>query len=128
MAKTSLIGALGRSPLSLMAWKTGVSSSLSRIHRPKATRTAEIRNATRQPQLRNASSVSAAARTASTPLASRLPAGGPIWAAEAQKPRLAGSPYSLDSSTAPPHSPPTPTPCAKRSMTRMIGAATPIEA
>ena len=102
-----------------------MSSSLSRIHRPKATSTAEIRNATRQPQLRNCSSVRAAASTARTPLASRLPAGGPICAADAQKPRLFGSPYSLDSSTAPPHSPPTPTPWANRSSTRMIGARDP---
>ena len=63
---------------------------------------------------------------ARTPLAMRLPAGGPIWAAEDQKPRLLGSPNSLDSSTAPPHSPPTPMPWARRRSTRMMGAQMPI--
>ncbi len=92
------------------------------------TSTAEIRNATRQPQDSNCSSVSATASTARVALASRLPAGGPICAADAQKPRFLGSPYSLDSSTAPPHSPPTPTPWANRRMTSAIGASTPMAA
>ena len=70
--------------------------------------------------------MSVAARTANTPLASRLPAGGPIWAADDQKPRRRGSPNSPESRTALPHSPPTPTPCAKRSSTSTIGAVTPI--
>ena len=90
LVKTSLMGALGCSPWAWMALKTGVSSSLSRISRPKPTSTAEARKATRQPQERKSSLLSVAASTARTPLAIRLPAGGPICAAEDQKPRLLG--------------------------------------
>jgi hypothetical protein len=125
---TSLIGAVGRSPRSWIALNTGVSSSFSRIHRPNTTSTADSRNATRQPQDMNCSSLSRTPSSASTPFAIRFPAGGPICAAEAQNPRCLGSPYSLDSRTAPPHSPPRPTPCANRRTTSSTPASPPMAA
>ena len=53
---TSVTGAVGRSPRASSSRNTGVSSSFVLISSPKATSTADNRNATRQPQLRNASS------------------------------------------------------------------------
>ena len=80
----------------------------------------------RQPHEVNASSLISRPSSAITPFASRVPAGGPICAADAHSPRRFGSPYSLDSSTAPPHSPPTATPCANRRTTNRIAAVPPM--
>src|SRR6266567_1342776 len=53
------------------------------------------------------------------------PSGTPVCGQLDQKPRRRASPYSKDSRTEPPHSPPTPVPCRKRKTDKMIGAATP---
>ena len=58
------------------------------------------------------------------------PSGGayledPVCAADAHRPRVPGRANSLDSSTAPPHSPPTPTPWRKRIATSRMGAQMP---
>ncbi len=63
---------VGRLPRSTICWKTGVSSSWVRIHRPKATSTPESRNATRQPQDSNAASLSSSGQERR---ARRWPAG-----------------------------------------------------
>src|SRR2546421_10360836 len=54
------------------------------------------------------------------------PTGTPVCGQLVQKPRRRSSPYSIDRSTEPPHSPPTPAPCKKRKMESRIGAARPI--
>jgi len=42
------------------------------------------------------------------------------------RPRLPSEPYSTASTAAPPHSPPTATPCRNRRTSSVIGAATPM--
>src|SRR4029453_858329 len=82
----------------------------------------------RQPQELNPSSDCTAAKTHSTPVASMLPRATPDCGHEDQKPRLESSPCSAAIRTAPPHSPPTAKPCARRHTSRRIGAAIPIVA
>ena len=86
-----------------------------RIQSPTSTSAPDSRNATRQPHDRNASSDSTTLSRASTPAASRLPTGTPTCGQLALSPRLSGAPCSSDISTAPPHSPPRPSPCTNRS-------------
>ncbi|OLT47869.1 hypothetical protein BJF85_14720 [Saccharomonospora sp. CUA-673] len=107
---------------------TGDSSTARRIHSPMITSTPDSRNGMRQPHASNAASVCTAASTASTAVASRLPAGTPACGHDAQNPRRRSSPCSDTISTAPPHSPPTAKPCTRRRNTSSIGAATPIVA
>ena len=76
----------------------------------------------------NAASLVIACTSANTPVESSRPAGTPICGHEPKKPRRPFGACSTDISTAPPHSPPTPMPCAKRSTTSSIGATTPIDA
>ena len=54
------------------------------------------------------------------------PRGTPICGQLAIRPRRLREPHSMDSSTEPPHSPPTPMPCATRSRVSRMGAAMPI--
>ena len=61
-------------------------------------------------------------------VASSSPIGTPICGKLAIRPRRLREPHSIASSTEPPHSPPTPRPCATRSSTSSTGARTPIEA
>jgi hypothetical protein len=60
------------------------------------------------------------------PVATSVPMEGPICAKEALRPRCWPVPCSTESSTAPAHSPPSATPCAKRNVTNKMGANTPI--
>ena len=80
----------------------------------------------RQPQERKAASEVTAPISDSTPLASSSPIGTPTCGQLALSPRRLGSPDSRVISTAPPHSPPSPSPCRNRSVTSRIGAQTPI--
>jgi hypothetical protein len=99
---------------------------LSRITKPTITRTALARNGTRQPQLSNVDADIEPSTSLNTSVESSRPAGTPICGHEPKKPRRPLGAYSVDISTAPPHSPPTPMPCAKRRTTSRTGASTPI--
>ena len=89
------------------------------------TRTADSRNGIRQPQDRNASPGSRVTM-ASTTVDSTAPAGAPMLAKLAEKPRLFSSECSSAISAAPPHSPPTAKPWISRSRISRIGARTPM--
>ena len=97
------------------------------MNRPTPTRIALARNGTRQPHAMNAASLVIACTSAKTAVESSRPAGTPICGHEPKKPRRPFGACSTDISTAPPHSPPTPMPCAKRRTTSRIGARMPIE-
>ena len=92
-------------------WNTGVSRMPSRIHRPIPIRTMLRKNGTRQPQVRNWSPDKAVAPSM-TMVDRNKPAGTPHCGQEARKPRLCWPlrDHSIDNSTEPPHSPPTPMP------------------
>ena len=80
----------------------------------------------RQPQTRNWSP-EIALKTSTATLASNRPAGPPNCGQEVMKPRcLLVRAHSIDSSTEPPHSPPTPMPWMKRMMVRMTAPQMPI--
>ena len=112
---TSTIGFGASVLVSLTRSNAGDSISFRRMNRPTPTRIALARNGTRQPQARNAASLVIACTSANTPVESSRPAGTPICGHEPKKPRRPLGACSTDISTAPPHSPPTPMPCAKRS-------------
>ena len=80
----------------------------------------------RQPQVRNAGpEIVLNAKT--TRLARNSPAGTPNCGHEATKPRWAlVRAHSIDSSTEPPHSPPTPIPCAVRKIVRITAPQMPM--
>ena len=81
----------------------------------------------RQPQLRNSSSESPdTARNARFDVST--PTGTPNWAKLPYRARRRDEACSVAMSTAPPHSPPTPKPCTRRSSTSRIGAPMPIAA
>ena len=65
---------------------------------------------------------------ASTTVESTAPAGAPMLAKLAEKPRLFSSECSSAISAAPPHSPPTAKPWIRRSTISRIGARTPMVA
>jgi hypothetical protein len=125
---TSTIGLSHSVPSSLTCWNAGDSMIFRRMNRPTPTSTIEIRNGIRQPQAMNWSSVVALCTMVNASVESSRPAGTPICGQLPKKPRLPLGACSTDISTAPPHSPPTPMPCAKRSTTSRIGAARPIVA
>ena len=120
------MGAFAFVCFSSTCWNAGLSAIVIRIHSPTSTRTPLSRNGTRQPQARNASSAVIAPISESIPLASSSPIGTPTWGQLAFRPRFVRSPDSSVIRTAPPHSPPSPSPCRKRSATSRIGAHTPI--
>ena len=64
---------------------------------------------------------SASVISAMRPVPSSVPNDGPTCVHEALSPRLFWSPCSIDSNTAPAHSPPSAIPCTKRSATSKIG-------
>ena len=99
---------------------------VSRIQSPTTTSRPLSRKGTRQPQERNAASEVIAPISDNTPLASSSPIGTPTCGQLALSPRRLESPDSSVISTAPPHSPPRPSPCRNRRATSRIGAHTPI--
>ena len=114
----------------LLSWtrlKAGLSMILNRIKSPTPTSMMLSRNGIRQPQARNCSS-GRVATARKIRLESMSPAGTPIWGQLPKNPRLSAGECSTAIRTAPPHSPPTPRSCAKRSTTSSNGAATPIAA
>ena len=98
----------------------------SRIQRPTATSTRLSANGTRQPQARKASpDIWLKASTAR--LARNRPQGTPNCGHDAINPRdLSSRAHSIDISTEPPHSPPTPTPWMKRSTVRSTAPQMPM--
>ena len=85
-------------------------------------------NGTRHPQSRNWSP-DIALKASTARFARNNPAGPPHCGHEAIKPRCAlVRAHSIDNSTAPPHSPPTPIPWIKRSKVRMTAPQMPISA
>ena len=87
-----------------------------RMKRPTATSTIESRNGIRQPQAMNCASVVSVCTTREDD-GREQQAGGDahLRPARRRSPRLPFGACSTAISTAPPHSPPTPMPCAKRS-------------
>ena len=61
-------------------------------------------------------------------VASSSPIGTPSCGQLAMRPRRFFEPHSMAMRTEPPHSPPTPMPCATRSRVSRIGANTPADA
>ncbi len=96
-----------------------------RIHKPTNTNTALSTKGTRQPHDKNTSSGSMLI-TVSASVAKSMPMVTPICGTLPKKPRRSLGAYSTASSIAPPHSPPMPKPCTKRSSTIKIGAAMPM--
>ena len=83
------------------------------------------RNGTRQPQARKSASGSCEA-SPNAPVASSSPTGAPACTQLAVEPAPARvGPCSTTISTAPAHSPPTPSPCTNRSTTSSTGASDP---
>ena len=85
------------------------------------------RNGTRQPQVSKLDPATPL-NSLTMPVDSSRPTGTPTWGQLAMKPRQRCLPHSMDISTEPPHSPPTPMPCAMRRITSRIGAAAPMAA
>ena len=106
----------------------GLSASDDRSHRPASAGTAAAQNGTRQPHCANCASESPVDSASVTPLASTKPIAGPSCGMLDHKARRPAGACSTVSSTAPPHSPPSPSPCRNRSSRSSTGAATPIEA
>jgi hypothetical protein len=111
----------------MAAWKAGVSAIFRRTYKPSATSTALTRNGTRQPQLRNCASLNDKASAKNRPLDARKPIDGPSCGNMPNQPRLPAGAFSVASSAAPPHSPPSPMPWPKRNTHKRIGARLPIE-
>jgi hypothetical protein len=82
----------------------------------------------RQPQARNDGGASDSPVIKKVRLVRANAAPGPSCGYIVNRPRRSRGAYSAASSAAPPHSPPTASPCTNRRATRMIGAATPIVA
>lgn len=118
-------GALTTSCFCFAATKSGDSSTFRRMTRPTATRIAETRNGMRHPHEMNCSSGSRPTRR-NISVARMDPAGDPCCTHAPARPFFSGRAFSVESSTAPPHSPPTAKPCRPRSTTSRIGASIPI--
>ena len=107
------------------AAKAGLSSTRNRTYRPTPTSTMDSRNGIRQPQLLKSASEVLPCTSLTMPVDSSRPSGTPSCGQLAKKPRRRCEPHSIDSSTEPPHSPPTPMPWMIRRTTSRIGAAMP---
>ena len=94
----------------LRAVKDGLSITRSRTYSPMPTSTMLARKGTRQPH-RSKSGPVAALITLNRPVESSSPSGTPSCGQDAIRPRRFWAPHSIDISTEPPHSPPTPIPC-----------------
>ncbi len=122
---TSQTGILSTVCCFFTAANAGLSSTRSRTYRPMPTSTMDSRNGIRQPQLLKSSSEVLPCTSLTSPVDSSRPSGTPSCGQLAKKPRRRWLPHSIDISTEPPHSPPTPMPCRIRRITSRIGAAMP---
>ena len=122
------MGALAVVSVAFTSANRGLSAIVSLIHSPTRTSTPLSRNGTRQPQLRKADSEVTPPMRDRTPLESRSPIGTPTCGQLALSPRRDALPDSRVIRTAPPHSPPRPSPWMNRRATSRIGAHTPMVA
>ncbi len=125
---TTMKGTRTRSPCARLRWKAGVSTSCNRTYSPTNTNTALAKNGTRQPQLNNCASVKLLLITRNTPVEHKNPSGAPSCGKLPYQACLPGGAFSVASSTAPPHSPPNPTPCPNLQSARSPAASTPMDA
>lgn len=107
---TAPSGSLTRVLRSSVFWKSGVSVMLRRTHSPVRTSNALAKNGTRQPHCMNCASSSTAPMPRKVPVDNRNPSGPPSCGNMPYHTRLPGGAFSVASSTAPPHSPPKPSP------------------
>ena len=108
--KTVNIGTRTRSRRSMTSRNTGVSVIVRRTYRPTRTSTALARKGMRHPYEKNCSSVSHFDSIRKTPPEKKNPTGAPSCGNIPYHARLPGGAFSTASSTAPPHSPPSPSP------------------
>ena len=80
----------------------------------------------RQPKAKNCASVKNLDSNRKIPPEQRNPAGAPSCGNIPYHARFPGGAFSIASNTAPPHSPPSPSPWPKRNNARRDGASTPI--
>ena len=130
-ANGRVAGAVSLAARSRSCLKTGVSSTVIRIHRPMRTSTADSRNGIRQPYCMNALSMSApspatSAKMRKVPEDRKNAKATPSCGHMAISPRLPSGAYSAVSSVAPAHSPPTAKPWKKRHSTSRVGATMPM--
>ena len=125
---TVTIGTSTRSLRLSASRNTGVSVIVSRTYRPTPTSSELARNGRRQPKAKNCSSVSIVESRRKMPPEKRNPIGAPSCGNMPYQARLPGGAFSTASSTAPPHSPPRPSPWPKRQIASSSGAARPIVA
>jgi len=123
-ARTCKTGRLTTAFSRFICPNAGLSSTRSRTYNPMATRTMLARNGTRQPQVSNEGPATEL-NSLTMPVDSSSPTGTPTCGQLAMKPRQRCLPHSIDSSTEPPHSPPTPMPCRTRRTTSRKAAVTP---
>ncbi len=76
----------------------------------------------RQPHAMNSAGVITVPSTRNSPLAAMNPIGAPSCGTMPYRPRQPGGAFSTANNAAPPHSPPSPKPCPKRSRHSRIGA------
>ncbi len=125
---TSAIGAFSIRRSATSFWNTGVSRMPSRTQRPTPTSTIDSANGMRQPQTANWSP-DQVLNTRMARLARNKPAGTPNCGHEAISPRLpCVLAHSMEISTEPPHSPPTPMPWMTRNTVSRTAPQMPIEA
>jgi hypothetical protein len=103
---TSATGTLATDRWATSRANSGVSITLSRTHRPMATRIRLARNGIRHAHALNAPSADNAIAVIA-PVPSSSPIGTPICGQLAISPRRRCLPHSMDSRTDPLHSPPT---------------------
>ncbi len=101
--------------------------SVRRTSIPTTSSATLTRNGIRQPQVANPSPV-VSTTSRNTRFEASTPIGTPNCAKLPYTARCRGVACSVATSTAPPHSPPTPNACTSRRNTSRIGAATPIAA
>ena len=130
--KTLARGSFCSLPCSEAFEKAVDSTRRRRTQRPTMTMTTENRNGMRQPQSRNAcdgidgsSEGRIAAMTRNRPFAMMKPMGAPSCGKVPNRARLPSGAFSVATSAAPDHSPPSAKPCAMRRMTSSRGASHP---
>ena len=125
-ANDSVSGAVLCVPSRFICLNTGDSSSARRIHTETPSSTIDRRNGIRQPQASNASLPSASRQARITISERKSPSVAVVWIHDVNTPRFPCGACSATYVTAPPYSPPSASPCSRRSSTSATGAAMPI--
>src|ERR1700722_2792945 len=126
-ARTTKKGTLTRSPCARLRLNAGVSTSCSRTYNPTSTNTALAKKGTRQPQLCSCGSLKVLFNHRNTPVEHRNPSGAPSCGKQPYHACFPGGAFSVASSTAPPHSPPRPTPCPNLQSANRPAASAPMD-